>query len=74
MSPKARSERCWYIAVLIKVTFKVIIGAFSSLGESVHTFANHALEKSINNKGNNIVLDNNFLRNDVDWQAHVFER
>lgn len=73
MSPNTRSERYWYIAVLTKMIFEAIIGDFSSLGESKHALSNLDIDRPINNKVKKIILDNYFLRNDVDWQVHVFE-
>ena len=73
MSPKARSETYWCVSALIKVMFEAIIGEFLSLGESKHALSNIDVDRPIDNKGKKTILDKYFLRNDVDWQAHVFK-
>ena len=52
---------------------KSIVCDFASLGESVHSLLNLDVYGSINNQRKEIILFDNLVRNDVDWQAHILE-
>ena len=56
-----------------KVLSKSIVCDFASLGESVHSLLNLDVYGSINNQRKEIILFDNLVRNDVDWQAHILE-
>jgi hypothetical protein len=70
--PERWGARHGSIARCCKVCLETVIGNASSLFEAQHAFSDFYVYMAIGGKRKKVVLVDDFLRNKLEWELHVF--